>query len=85
MERQILFNIKGFIGFILNKYELKGKTKDEVMTKLGSPSGAGYFKKDNNIIYYLEDERGLVSIDSEFLVIWLNKSGKVQKYEIQRD
>ncbi|TDK61804.1 outer membrane protein assembly factor BamE [Bacillus salipaludis] len=70
---------------LLNDYELIGMTKDQVNTLLGKPTTADYFKDDNNIVYYLGNERGLISIDSEWLVIWFNSSGKVVKYKVLKD
>ncbi|QGQ45941.1 hypothetical protein [Metabacillus sediminilitoris] len=53
---------------LMNDFELNGKTKEEVMSLLGAPSETEYFKEENNMVYYLGYERGLVSIDSEWLV-----------------
>jgi outer membrane protein assembly factor BamE (lipoprotein component of BamABCDE complex) len=70
---------------LLNEYKLVGKTKDGVSTLLGTPTATEYFKNENNIVYYLGDERGLISIDSEWLVISFNSNQKVIKYEIHTD
>lgn len=73
------------IDDLLNDYELKGKTKDEVIKLLGTPTETEYFKDDHNIVYYLGYERGLVSIDSEWLVIDFDDNEKVKKYEVLTD
>ena len=39
------------------------------MKLLGDATNTDYFKEDNNVVYYLGDERGFISIDSEWLVI----------------
>jgi outer membrane protein assembly factor BamE (lipoprotein component of BamABCDE complex) len=70
---------------LLNEYKLVGKTKDGVSTLLGTPTATEYFKNENNIVYYLGDERELISIDSEWLVISFNSNQKVIKYEIHTD
>ena len=70
---------------LLNKYELVGKTKDEVNTLLGTPTATDYSKNENNMVYYLGDERGFISIDSEWLVISLNGNEKVIKSQIRTD
>ena len=70
---------------LLKKYELNGMAMDEVTTLLGEPTGSPYFETDNNIVYYLGNERGLISIDSEWLVIDFDDNEKVVKYEIARD
>ena len=70
---------------LLNDYDIKEMTKDEVISLLGTPTTTEYFKVDNNIVYYLGNERGLISIDSEWLVIDFDESEKVSKYEIITD
>ena len=70
---------------LLNDYDIKEMTKDEVIFLLGTPTTTEYFKDDNNIVYYLGNERGLISIDSEWLVIDFDESEKVSKYEIITD
>ncbi|MGE7182556.1 hypothetical protein ACQKKK_00880 [Peribacillus sp. NPDC006672] len=46
---------------LLNEHELIGKTKEEVITLLGSPTETEYFKKEDNVVYYLGAERGIIS------------------------
>ena len=70
---------------LLNDYEMKEMTKDEVISLLGIPAETEYFKRDNNIVYYLGYERGLISIDSEWLVIAFDDDGKVNKYQVLTD
>lgn len=70
---------------LLEDYDIKEMTKDEVIFLLGTPTTTEYFKVDNNIVYYLGNERGLISIDSEWLVIDFDESEKVSKYEIITD
>ncbi|MFO1446128.1 outer membrane protein assembly factor BamE [Bacillus sp. Bva_UNVM-123] len=70
---------------LFKKYNLNGMTIDEVTTLLGEPTETSYFKHDDNIVYYLGNERGLISIDSEWLVINFDDSNKVIKYAVVRD
>lgn len=70
---------------LLNDYELKGKTKEEVSELLGKPTQNAYFKEKNNSVYWLGIERGFIRIDSEWLVVSFNSNGKVTKYEIRTD
>lgn len=70
---------------LLNDYEIKEMTKDEVISLLGTPSETEYFKSDNNIVYYLGYERGLISIDSEWLVIYFDDNEVVEKYRVLTD
>jgi outer membrane protein assembly factor BamE (lipoprotein component of BamABCDE complex) len=70
---------------LINEHELIGMTKDEVFTLLGSPTETEYFKEEDNVVYYLGDERGIIRIDSEWLVIWFDGSDKAMKYELRTD
>jgi len=70
---------------LLNDHELKEKTKADVIRLLGLPTETDYFKEDHNIVYYLGNERGLISIDSEWLVINFNNQEKVTSYKILAD
>lgn len=70
---------------LLKKYNLKEMTKDEVTTLLGKPTDTGYFQKENNMVYYLGPERGLISIDSEWLVIEFDDRENVKEYMVLTD
>ncbi|MBX9954617.1 hypothetical protein H7T43_06795 [Peribacillus simplex] len=70
---------------LINEHELIGMAKDEVFTLLGSSTETEYFKEEDNVVYYLGDERGIIRIDSEWLVIWFDASDKVMKYELRTD
>jgi outer membrane protein assembly factor BamE (lipoprotein component of BamABCDE complex) len=63
---------------------LYGKTKQEVIELLGKPSNDGYFKT-YDLVYWLGPERGWFSVDSEWLLIQLDDSERVIKYELGRD
>jgi len=41
---------------------------------LGNETENAYFKEANNFVYYVGDERGLASIDSEWPVIKFNNN-----------
>jgi len=70
---------------LLDKHGLVHKTRDEIIELLGYPTETEYFKTENNVVYYLGDERGLIRIDSEWLIIFFNNSDKVTRYEIRTD
>ncbi|PAD69144.1 hypothetical protein CHH83_09920 [Bacillus sp. 7586-K] len=70
---------------LLSTYDLKGKTKSEVIELLGAPTDTGYFKTKTNIVYYLGNERGLISIDSEWLVIDFDEGERVVNYSVRTD
>lgn len=70
---------------LLKNYKFKEMTKDEITGLLGTPPETNYFKDKDNIVYYLGDERGLISIDSEWLIFDFDENGKVKSYEVRRD
>ena len=53
---------------LLKKYNLIGMPKDKINNLLGTPLKTGYFS-NYDYVYWLGPERGIVAIDSEFLVI----------------
>ena len=69
---------------MLEKYDLHGLTKKEIISLLGDETQDAYFKEDNNMVYWLGPERGLISIDSEWLVI-VFENGIVADYYITCD
>ena len=69
---------------MLEKHILIGKTKEEVVELLGNETDGAHFKELNNFVYYLGDERGLISIDSEWLVVTFDNDIVVE-VEIKRD
>lgn len=75
------------IDDVIRKRLLIGKTRQQVISLLGEPIdlGNGHFSSDKeDMIYYLGPERGLIGIDSEWLLIWL-ENDVVVKTEIARD
>lgn len=55
---------------LLAKHEFAGMTEEEVAALLGEPNNDyGYFNADNRYVYYMGPERGLISIDSEWLIL----------------
>ncbi len=70
---------------LISNYKLMGMSKTEVMKLLREPTEEAYFKEENNIVYYLGNERGFISIDSEWLVLHFDEQGKVNKYQILTD
>ncbi|MDQ0232062.1 outer membrane protein assembly factor BamE domain-containing protein [Metabacillus malikii] len=70
---------------LLSEVELTGKTREEVITLLGAPTETEYFQTDSNIVYYLGTERGIIPIDSEWLVIDFDHNDVVKGYTVQTD
>ncbi len=73
------------IDNLLQNYEILGLTETEVLSLLGPHDNAqGAFNADNRYVYYLGPERGLFSIDSEWLLIDFT-NGVVSDYSLTTD
>jgi hypothetical protein len=72
------------IGSLLRSGRLRGLTRSEVVALLGSPDGGGYFGH-YDLVYRLGPERGIIRIDSEWLVVRLGRDGRVSEYRLARD
>jgi len=66
---------------------IDGMTKKEVEKLLGIPlDNINYFKESKyDMIYRLGIERNPFGVDSEWLLIWLDSSSVVTKYELRTD
>ena len=69
---------------LLRDVPLKGRTRAEVVALLGEPKPTSYFK-EYDLVYWLGPERGLMSIDSEWLVIRLDSLGVVAQTDLVTD
>ena len=69
---------------IVARKTLKGKTRTQVTDMLGKPPTTDYFS-DWDLVYWLGPERGFLGIDSEWLVVKLDRNGIVDDYKIVRD
>ncbi|MDQ0185790.1 hypothetical protein MKX78_21375 [Cytobacillus sp. FSL R5-0569] len=72
------------IDDLLHTYDLDNRHYNEVIARLGEPTKNALFKEEHNIVYYLGNERSLISIDSEWLVITFEDQ-RVSKYELRTD
>ncbi|MBE7147777.1 hypothetical protein FUT12_09330 [Bacillus mycoides] len=70
---------------LLQQHKLIGKSSEEITKLLGPPMETRSWEEGITTLYYLGNERGFISIDSEWLVLQFDKDGKVVKYEMQRD
>ena len=72
---------------LMSTRRLDGLTKDQVLELLGKPEDKGFpaGAASCDIHYYLGPERGVLRIDSEWLFITLDDSGRVDRYWIYRD
>jgi hypothetical protein len=65
---------------------LPGKTRGELERLLGPSLDTPYFKTTGrDLIYVLGPERSFISIDSEWLLIWLDQAGRFRRAEIVTD
>ena len=72
------------IDDLLQQQRLVGMDRDAVIGLLGEPARTGYFK-EFDLVYWLGPERGLFSIDSEWLVMRLDANGRVTEARLVTD
>jgi hypothetical protein len=63
---------------------LLGKSQSELETMLGPPTATNKFR-EYGLVYWLGAERGLMSIDSEWLVVRFDKANKAFEASIISD
>jgi hypothetical protein len=63
---------------------LRGRSRADIVALLGEPPTADYFK-EYDLVYWLGPERGLMSIDSEWLVMRLDPLGRVADFRLITD
>jgi hypothetical protein len=64
--------------------QLIGKTPSEVIAMLGDPPPTEYFR-GWSMVYNLGAERGFISIDSEWLLLRIGKTGLITEASLGRD
>jgi hypothetical protein len=69
---------------LLRRYDMHGWTRAEVVGLIGEPPKTDYFS-EYDLVYWLGPERGLLSIDSEWLVFRLDTQGRVSEYRLVTD
>lgn len=72
------------IEWLMRSRRLDGLTQPEVVALLGSRRNTSYFR-EWDFVYLLGPERGIFSIDSEWLVIRFGPNGRVSDYRVVRD
>ncbi|MHA7106273.1 hypothetical protein ACW0JX_17815 [Bacillus sp. C-3-6] len=70
---------------LLQKYKLIGKSNEEIIQFLGSPTETRSGEEGVTTLYYLGTERGFIPIDSEQLVLQFDRDGKVMEYTVHKD
>lgn len=72
------------IDDLLERHELVGRPRATVVALLGEPEETDYFR-EYDMVYWLGPERGLISIDSEWLVLRLSGDGRVTERRVVSD
>lgn len=68
------------------RHVLPGRTRDQIEKALGPSLDTPYFRESGRtLIYVTGPERNFISIDSEWLLIWVDKQGRFAKYEVRTD
>jgi hypothetical protein len=69
---------------LLYRHDFLDWPRERVIALLGEPSRTGYFSQ-YDLVYWMGPERGLVRMDSEWLVFRLDVHGRVSEYRVVRD
>ncbi|MCP3732348.1 hypothetical protein M9978_18155 [Sphingomonas sp. MG17] len=72
------------VEWLVRSGRLDGLTRAQVVKLLGRPDGGPYFR-DWDLVYLLGPERGLIGLDSEWLVLRIGSDGRVAEYRVVRD
>ncbi|WIV17352.1 hypothetical protein QPK24_12995 [Paenibacillus polygoni] len=70
---------------LLAKYDFVGMDALSIESILGKETETSYFEAPDRSVYYLGNERGFISIDSEWLVFDFDEQDRVTNVEIMRD
>ena len=69
---------------LLATHDFHGRTRAEVVGFLGEPPETEYFR-EYDLVYWLGPERGMMSIDSEWLVFRFDSAQRVREYRLVTD
>lgn len=72
------------IDSLLHLHNLTGMTQDQVVNLLGDPDNTSYFR-EYDMVYRLGNERGFISIDSEWLVLKYDSDKVITEHRIVHD
>ena len=70
---------------LLKQYDFIGMDVLTLESMLGKETDTSYFEAPKQLVYYLGNERGLISIDSEWLVFNVDEDSIVMNAIIMRD
>jgi hypothetical protein len=71
-------------NWLLKQRRLVGMSRAGIVSMLGDPTETSHFR-EYDLVYVLGNERSWMSIDSEWLLMRLDGSGRVSTAEIARD
>jgi len=69
---------------LMERHPLRGLSRDSVERLLGPGDSTSYWR-EWDLVYWLGPERGLMRIDSEWLVVDFDANGRVRDYRLVRD
>ena len=69
---------------LLHRNDFLGWRREQVVALLGEPRQTGYFTQ-YELVYWMGPERGILGLDSEWLVFRLDAHGRVGEYRVARD
>jgi hypothetical protein len=69
---------------LIARTPIRGRSRADIVALLGEPPRTGYFV-EYDLVYWLGPERGLMSIDSEWLVMRLDPNGRVADFRLVTD
>lgn len=73
------------VDSLIESRGIDGKTEDEILTLLGPPTDTDYYS-DWDAVYWLGPERNFfLRLDSEWLVLRFDDTGRVIEYQLVRD
>ena len=70
--------------WLLKRRRLVGMSRAEIVSMLGEPTKTSFYR-EYDLVYVLGNERGWMSIDSEWLLMRLDGTGRVSMAELGRD
>lgn len=68
----------------LRRYPPVGPSREEIVRQLGVPGEMDYFR-GYDLVYWLGPERGLMALDSEWLVVRFDSSGRAAAGKLVTD
>jgi hypothetical protein len=69
---------------LLSRHNFREQSRAQVVVLLGEPRPTDYFS-EYQLVYWLGPERGLMSVDSEWLVFRIDTQGRVTEYRLVTD